>query len=74
MSLSRSAWGCSNSAQTLKLQGSIQGQPVLILIDSGSSHTFLNEKLRPQLQGVSVRPSSLRVQVVMVRLSAANIL
>jgi hypothetical protein len=46
----------------------------LILIDSGSSHTFLNEKMRPQLQGVLVRPCSLRVQVVMVRLSTANIL
>lgn len=64
MSLTQSAWGGSESYQTVKLQGAIQGHPLIInLVDSGSSHTFLSEKLCPVLQGVTVVQSPLKVQV-----------
>jgi hypothetical protein len=63
MSLTQSAWGGSKSYQTLKLQGAIQGHPLIIFVDSGSSHTFLSEKLGPVLQGVTVVQSPLKVQV-----------
>jgi hypothetical protein len=53
----------SKGMQTLNLHGNIQSHPLLILTDSGSSHTFLNDKLRPHLQGVTTISTSLRVQV-----------
>lgn len=63
MSISNSAWLGSEKHQTLKLHGSIQQQPLLILLDSGSSHTFVNEKLLPVLQGVQPVSRPLKVQV-----------
>lgn len=63
VTISKSAWTGSTGRQTLKLNGSIQNHPLLILIDSGSSHTFLNDQLRPHLQGVTSMASTLQVQV-----------
>jgi hypothetical protein len=40
--LSQSAAGMTISPKTMKFRGSIQGLELLILLDSGSSHTFLN--------------------------------
>lgn len=63
MTVSNLAWLGSKGMQTLNLHGNIQSHPLLILTDSGSSHTFLNDKLRPHLQGVTTISTSLRVQV-----------
>jgi hypothetical protein len=41
----------------------IQGQLVVILIDSGSSNSFLNTQLAPQLAGISEIASPTKVQV-----------
>jgi hypothetical protein len=44
MSLSQSDWGGSDSGCTLKSQGIFQNQLMLILMDSGSSHTFIGDQ------------------------------
>jgi hypothetical protein len=49
--------------QTLKLQGSIQQQRLNILLDSGSTHTFVNDKFIPLLSGVQTIFSPRHVQV-----------
>jgi hypothetical protein len=53
----------SAGPNTMSLQGSIQNHPISILVDSGSSHTFLSSKFCAQLQGVSKLPYPVRVQV-----------
>jgi hypothetical protein len=40
------------SSKTMKLVGSVQDKEALILIDSGSSHTFISTKLAASLSGV----------------------
>lgn len=42
--------------QTMKLRGIVQGQKVLILIDSGASHNFISGKLVQKL-GLKVEPT-----------------
>jgi hypothetical protein len=63
MAMPNVAWSGSVTPQTLKFQGFIQQHPIFILVDSGSSHTFLRDELRPLLQGVVETSSPLRVQV-----------
>jgi hypothetical protein len=41
------------SPRSMRLMGSIQGHDMLILVDSGSSHSFLSSKLVGQLSGAS---------------------
>jgi hypothetical protein len=41
------------SSKTLKFLGSIQGHHVVIMIDSGSSHSFVNSSLSSALVGIS---------------------
>jgi len=52
VSLSNAAWSGSDTISTMRLQGQIQRHNLLVLIDSGSSHTFLNDSRRPLLFGV----------------------
>lgn len=54
--------GCP-SPKTMCLLGSLQGHPISILVDSGSSHTFLSTKLSPMLQGVCPLSQPIQVQV-----------
>ena len=35
----------SNSFETMKLRGKIQGVPILVLVDSGATHNFISHKL-----------------------------
>lgn len=63
MVMSKAAWSGLCPPQTLKFQGFIQQHPIAILVDSGSSHTFLSENMRPLLQGVIEVPNALKVQV-----------
>jgi hypothetical protein len=49
--------------RTMKIQGAIQGKSVLILVDSGSTNTFLSSKLASQLSGVQPLPKPVHVQV-----------
>jgi hypothetical protein len=64
MSMSKTTWRGSDSGYTLKFQRLVQNQHVLILLDSGSSHTFVNEQLRHKLQSTKVVPVFFNVRVV----------
>jgi hypothetical protein len=48
---------------TFQLVCEIQNQPVRLLIDSGSTHSFLNSKLAPLRKGVVPLKTALRVKV-----------
>jgi hypothetical protein len=63
LAISEAALSGKESPKTLKLRGTIQGIQILILVDSGSSHSFLSVQVADQLQGVtpSVHPSQVRV-------------
>lgn len=52
LALSTSAWTGAESVATLRLHGSIQQMQLEILIDSGSSHTFISDRFSAKLSGV----------------------
>jgi hypothetical protein len=52
-----------HSPKTMCLMGSLQGHPLSILVDSGSSHTFLSDKLISVIQGVCPLKPPIQVQV-----------
>jgi hypothetical protein len=62
MLLSKEAISVKSSTSTMKFffGGGIQGHSVLILVDSGSSHSFVNAKLADVLQGRCALPSAVR--------------
>ena len=41
------------SSTTLRLRGNISGHDIIILVDSGSTHTFLSESVAPLLPDVT---------------------
>jgi hypothetical protein len=47
----------------MRFAGRMQQHDILILVDSGSSHTFVSDRLRPQLSGVQELPRTISVQV-----------
>lgn len=47
----------------MKLLGSIQGHQLVILVDSGSSHTFLSQAVARNLSSVAKLPAPIKVQV-----------
>ncbi|RLM68934.1 putative gag-pol polyprotein [Panicum miliaceum] len=49
--------------RTMKLAGFLQGKEVLVLVDSGSSHTFVSSTLAASLSGVVDLPKGVGVQV-----------
>jgi hypothetical protein len=63
MLLSQEAAAPVRSAKTLTFQGTIQGQVIVILVDSGSSNSFLNTSLAPQLLGISAIAKPISVHV-----------
>jgi hypothetical protein len=52
LALSKSAVSGIPAAHTVQLMGFLQKVPVQILIDSGSSSSFINQSLLPQLENV----------------------
>ncbi|XP_066166261.1 uncharacterized protein [Oryza sativa Japonica Group] len=63
MAISLQAIQGTVSAHTLRLQGSIQGFDVLILVDSGSSCSFLSSVVLPHLTGVKSLLTPIQVKV-----------
>jgi hypothetical protein len=63
MVLSQEVVSTGSSPKTLSFQGEIQGKPMVILVDSGSSHSFVNLSLAPLLSGLSPVLRPVQVQV-----------
>lgn len=63
LALSQDALVGTEGPRTMKLKGSIQDHHLTILVDSGSSHTFLSQALAFQLNGLTQLPGPIRVQV-----------
>jgi len=51
MSISKLATTGQTAPQTVRLLGKIAGKEVLILVDSGSSHSFVSEVVADHLAG-----------------------
>ena len=62
-SLSEAALTGVEAPKTMRFKGFIQNQEVLVLIDSGSCHTFISDTVAAQLSGLSPLPHSLNVLV-----------
>jgi len=63
LTLSLAAISGAPFPRTICLQGDLQNNSIRILLDSGSSHTFISQELSTKLQGVIPMPSSIKVQV-----------
>jgi hypothetical protein len=51
--LSKEAISGQDGPRTMRLHGIIQGKPILIFVDSGSTHTFISQALSSSLQRTS---------------------
>jgi len=51
------------AARTIRFSGTVAGHPALILIDFGSSSSFLSESLAAKLSSTMLTPQSTQVQV-----------
>jgi hypothetical protein len=63
MLLSAAASSGQSSSRTLQFSGTLGGIAVRILVDSGSSHSFLSSSVATQLPGVSPVPKPVSVTV-----------
>lgn len=63
LALSQDAVAGTDGPRTMRLMGNVQGQEVLILVDSGSSHTFLSTRIVNSIAVVQSmdKPMSVRV-------------
>jgi hypothetical protein len=76
MEISEAVVSSIETPRTLKIKGTIQQIEILILLDSGSSHSFISEVVAAYLQGVTVNGKVTRVKVAsgQVMNSAAELL
>jgi len=63
VALSKEAVAGADGPRTMRVDGVIQDIPLLILVDSGSSHSFINASIADKLQGVQRMPDTISVQV-----------
>jgi hypothetical protein len=63
MTLSSTAYTGSIAPKTMKFLGTMQSQQARILVDSGSTHSFISSTLAESLQGLSPLPNALKVVV-----------
>ncbi|GJN25313.1 hypothetical protein PR202_gb13125 [Eleusine coracana subsp. coracana] len=63
MVLSHAAYSGVEAPRTMKLLGTIQGRAVVILVDFGSSHTFVSSSVARDLTGKMSLDRALKVQV-----------
>ena len=63
LAVSLAALNGNTTASTMEFQGEIQGLPVKILLDSGSSHTFVSLALSSKLTGQTPLVVPLRVKI-----------
>lgn len=60
---SKAAAGSSTSVRTIQFEGSVGGHPVLILLDSGSSVSFISNAVAAKLSGVQLHQVTSTVKV-----------
>ncbi|CAD6218216.1 unnamed protein product [Miscanthus lutarioriparius] len=63
LALSKAASSGSAAARTIRFQGSIGGIPAILLLDSGSSTSFLSTELAEQLSQFQSVPQTSQVQI-----------
>lgn len=63
LTISLSAMSKQSGRRTLQLSGECQGQPILILLDTGRSHSFVSTSRAHTLSGVSSLPTQVSVHV-----------
>jgi hypothetical protein len=63
LALSKAAVGSSHSVHTMQFEGSVAGQPILILLDSGSSVSFISKSVAAKFPGAHRSPVSSNVKV-----------
>jgi hypothetical protein len=63
MAISQEAVGGTDGPRTMKLRGVLQGTELLILVDSGSSHTFLSTAVADKMVGVQPLDHQVKIQV-----------
>jgi hypothetical protein len=61
--LSEAAVSGKQSSKSMQLMGTIQGHSVFILVDSGSSHSFVSQSVATWLQGITSLSSTMTVQI-----------
>jgi hypothetical protein len=61
--LSEAVVSGKQSSQSMQLLRTIQGQSVLILVDSGSSHSFVSRSVAIELEGATTLSPALTVQI-----------
>ena len=63
MAISKEAMSGTETSRTMRFQGFIQHIHMMILVDSGTSHTFISEQLAQSLFGVAPTEKPMGVQV-----------
>jgi hypothetical protein len=63
LAISQSAVTGSKAPRTVRFSGSIQGLSLKMLLDSGSSSSFISETVAAKLQNISVQSSPCRVRI-----------
>lgn len=63
MAISKTALTGGVSPKAFQLRAWIQGREVLMLVDSGSTTSFINEQLAASIQGVQPLPRAYQVRV-----------
>lgn len=63
MSISSQALHGSESSKSIKLRGWVQNRELLVLVDSGSTHSFIDEQKGQHMRGLQALQSPLKVQV-----------
>lgn len=63
MYISSQALHGTESSRSTNLRGWVQNKEMLMLVDSGSTHSFIDEQMGTKLLGVQIMPSPLKVQI-----------
>lgn len=63
MAISQQAINVTDSNHSIRLRGWVQGIEILMLIDSGSTHSFVYQQIGLKLSGVKAMPVPARVKV-----------
>jgi hypothetical protein len=63
LAINKIAVASSASGRVIRFHGTIQGHSVMILLDSGSSASFISPDVAARLSGISVVPMTSSVRI-----------